>query len=314
MINIIIFSPCKALDQKRNLWQIFQLAKHIGYIRMKSNFRNLILSTGIGLALLMPLRLINAINTSNIISKICAIILWIFKSREYGGSNYITEPDNQIELCYIIANISNRRIEEIISYRDELAEDDEIKFKIMERISNSNEKYFHDPVLRIGKRLKFYLLVRALRPQLTIEAGVDRGLGALIIDRALQRNASEGYPGRYLGIEINRDKNILFIESVKPKFGTILFGDSVNEIDKIEEKIDLFFHETLSNSEHVKKQLTLVRNKMSDKGVITTPWSNYDILQFSIDSGMNLLAHRDRPKIHWHDGATHLFIFPSPRY
>lgn len=278
---------------------------------MKIFLRNLLLSTQLGRVILLPLRFVNAVKGSNIFTKFHAIITWLFASQEYGGANYTTDTENQIELCYLISNLSKRGVDEILSYRDEFINDIEIERTIADNISASNERYFHDPVLRVGKRLKFYLLVRALRPEITVEAGVDRGLGALIINYALQRNANEGYQGRYIGIESNREKNILFVSHPKLKFGEILFGDSIEEIEKMEHKIDLFFHETLSTPDHVARQLSIVYNKMSSNGVVTTPWSTKKILDFAFEKQLKVLAHKDRIERHWYEGATHLFVFRS---
>ena len=41
----------------------------------------------------------------------------------------------------------------------------------------------------------WYSLIRATRPKIVIETGVDRGLGTAVIAAALKRNAEEGFPG-----------------------------------------------------------------------------------------------------------------------
>ncbi|MGI8511705.1 MAG: class I SAM-dependent methyltransferase [Solirubrobacteraceae bacterium] len=52
-----------------------------------------------------------------------------------------------------------------------------------------------------GHRLVWYLVVRALKPELTVEAGILNGMGTLVLLRALARNSEEGSPGRLLSFD-----------------------------------------------------------------------------------------------------------------
>jgi Methyltransferase domain len=54
-----------------------------------------------------------------------------------------------------------------------------------------------------GKRLGWYALVRAIRPELVIETGVHDGLGSLLLLRALERNLNDGHAGRLVSFDIN---------------------------------------------------------------------------------------------------------------
>lgn len=54
-----------------------------------------------------------------------------------------------------------------------------------------------------GKRLGWYALARALKPKLVIEVGVHDGLGSLLLLRAVERNGTEGHPGRLVSFDVN---------------------------------------------------------------------------------------------------------------
>jgi hypothetical protein len=47
----------------------------------------------------------------------------------------------------------------------------------------------------------WYATVRLLRPSLVVEAGVQEGLGTLVLLRALERNRLEGTPGRLISVD-----------------------------------------------------------------------------------------------------------------
>src|SRR5207249_3333385 len=56
---------------------------------------------------------------------------------------------------------------------------------------------------RYGRRIGWYVAVRALRPSLVVETGVHEGLGSALLLRALQRNAPDGADGRLLSVDID---------------------------------------------------------------------------------------------------------------
>ncbi len=53
----------------------------------------------------------------------------------------------------------------------------------------------------LGRRATWYVLTRALKPELVVETGVQDGLGSLAVLRALARNAEEGSPGRLISVD-----------------------------------------------------------------------------------------------------------------
>jgi Methyltransferase domain len=55
--------------------------------------------------------------------------------------------------------------------------------------------------LPVGNRFAWYLLTRALKPQLVVETGIYLGLGSLVLLRALERNQEEGNPGELMSFD-----------------------------------------------------------------------------------------------------------------
>ena len=54
---------------------------------------------------------------------------------------------------------------------------------------------------QLGNRLGWYVLIRALRPELVVETGIYNGLGSLTLLRALEHNRTEGAPGRLVSFD-----------------------------------------------------------------------------------------------------------------
>jgi hypothetical protein len=52
-----------------------------------------------------------------------------------------------------------------------------------------------------ARNLPWYAVVRALKPTLIVESGVDRGRGSVVILTALAANRREGFPGRLVSID-----------------------------------------------------------------------------------------------------------------
>jgi hypothetical protein len=57
--------------------------------------------------------------------------------------------------------------------------------------------------LPLGNRLAWYVIVRALKPELIVETGIYQGLGSLALLRALARNNKEGAPGELMSFDTN---------------------------------------------------------------------------------------------------------------
>jgi hypothetical protein len=83
-----------------------------------------------------------------------------------------------------------------------------------------------------------------LKPGLVVETGVDKGLGSVVLASALRRNRAEGFPGEYLGNDINPHAGFLLQETYALG-GCIAIGDSIEMLKKLEANIDLFINDSV---------------------------------------------------------------------
>jgi hypothetical protein len=271
--------------------------------------KSFFLTTPLGrIALILP-RTVHALISAGVMKKAAAAVRWGLRCRDPGVRAYRTDKLNQYELCSVISFVSRRPLIEVLSYNREIQSDELLEKHIRNAVSQTPEKWSHDAEYQLGRRLAYYLLVRSLRPKFVVEAGVDRGLGALVISRALERNAAEGAGGDYLGIEADGGKEPFLYSRYPGKIGNVMRGDSATEIAKLKKKIDLFIHETCTEPKHVKEQIGAVRHALAGDGVIAVPWLLDDFIDFAMEDGRRFLTHKDQPLEHWYEGSRMVFLF-----
>lgn len=141
-----------------------------------------------------------------------------------------------------------------------------------------------------------------------IEAGVDRGLGAALVCRALARNAAEGHGGSYLGIEHDASKPIVLYERSRDRTGRIVRGDSLAAIADEGGPVDLFIHDTVPAPAHLAAQLDAARRIMSPRGVLSSTWTTPVLIEHALQHGLRLLTHQEEPRDHWFPGDRVAFL------
>jgi predicted O-methyltransferase YrrM len=211
----------------------------------------------------------------------------------------LTDRSLQYMVETIAAAIGRPRAE-ITSYVEEAISDSDL------RAHATTASLAQRPDIRspFGRRLGWYAVVRATKPRVVVETGVERGHGALILCAALLRNAQEGHPGRYFGTDINPKAG----ELLKGKYagtGTILYGDSITSLRALNEKIDLFINDSDHSDEYEYQEYLTVEDKLSDTAIILADNAHVTdkLVRFSRERGRRFLFFREEPKDHWYPGA-----------
>lgn len=280
---------------------------------MHDAVKSFLLGTAVGRATLVLPRAAMAFRAARILPRIGAVAAWSVRSREVVNFTYSTTRENELLLCATVAQIARRDIRTVIGFRDELFADRELIDYIESLGRRGHARWQIDPGFMPGRRIPFYLLVRCLKPGLVVEAGVDRGLGALLISRALQRNADEGAKGDYLGIELSETKQIQLYDQFPGRIGRIVRGDSVEVVRKLDRQVDFFIHETIPDAGHVEAQLAALMPLLSPRGVIMSPWPTEPFIRHAIERDLGLLTHQEQPLRHWFDGDRITFVFGRGR-
>jgi len=160
-----------------------------------------------------------------------------------------------------------------------------------------------DSEARYGRRVGWYALVRALKPQHVVETGVDKGLGSCVIAAALLRNGSEGAPGRLTGLDINPDAGYLISGSYATVVDLVL-GDSLESISRLSHPVDLFLHDSDHSESHEHGEFLRVETQLAPGAMLLTDnASETDVLmRYAEETGRRFLFFQENPLNHWFPG------------
>jgi len=229
---------------------------------------------------------------------------WLFASNETTNFTYDLEDLNRQYLSHFIAGVCQKSVEEIEGYLMEIEQNHTLKSHIQHKIAHHAERYKADPDPKFGRRIGWYAFVRALKPKIVIETGVDKGAGSCIITSALIENEKEGFEGRYYGTDINPDAGYLFTTPYS-NYGEILYGDSIESLTQFDQPIDLFINDSDHSAEYEAGEYEVVQAKLSENAVILGDNSELTdkLLQFSIKAGRQFQFFQEKPKKHWYPGG-----------
>ena len=155
-----------------------------------------------------------------------------------------------------------------------------------------------------GRRIGWYALVRALKPRTVVETGVDKGLGSCVLAAALLRNRAEGYQGQYFGTDINPRAGWLF-QGAYRQAGEILYGDSIESLERMQSQIDLFINDSDHSAEYEEREYACIASKLSNSAVVLGDNSHVTdkLYQFAVSTDRHFLFFSEKPADHWYPGA-----------
>ena len=244
--------------------------------------------------------------------KLRQIRQWARLHTETSNFYYRLTGENRDHLAWLISHITGEKHTTITSYFDELESDTALRSHITDALKAAN--YGSDIQVEYGRRLGWYALVRALKPRVVIETGIDHGVGSCVLASALLRNAAQGLPGRYFGTEIRTEAGKLFCAPYDTT-GKILFGDSIESLSHLDQPVDLFINDSDHSGEYEYREYQVIRDKLSPHGVILGDNAHVtdSLSRFSHESGRQFLFFSEKPANHWYPGAGIGISFPVGR-
>lgn len=263
--------------------------------------RRLALETPIGRGLLVVPRLVKAFRSS--MRPILQAPVWAYESREYTDLTYNLSERSRHAMIGAASVVSGASLAEISAYADELDRCDDLRDLVADQHRVGRRRWSSDGEFRPGRRLLYYLLVRSLKPKHIVEAGVDIGVGASIICRAIHENGE----GNYTGIERDLDQPCSVYENYRYKIGCIRRLDAISAMQTLDATVDLFVHDTTPEQGHVRALLAAV--PFAPGAVIETTWATPEIFDYAKKAGKRFLQVRDEPLRHWYPGAQLGLIF-----
>jgi hypothetical protein len=236
---------------------------------------------------------------------------WLFKSRETTNFTYNLDKLSRAYLVDFVAFATQRSTTDIENYIQELEQDKALHQHILSHTAKHPERYKADLDVRYARRLGWYAMVRAMRPKVVIETGIDKGLGSCVLCAALLRNHAEGHTGHYYGTDINPKAGYL-LQPPYQQFGTILYGDSIESLQKFDQSIDLFINDSDHSADYEGREYETVAAKLSpDAFIISDNAELTDKLRvFSHQHHRPFLFYKEMPDQHWFAGGGIGLSFP----
>ncbi len=228
---------------------------------------------------------------------------WAFESSEYYNYTYDLTAINLDYLASFLAAVSGHPTDTLRDFITELQEDDFLRAELRKRTQCSPNRYCCDVEPRYGRRLGWYALVRATKPRVVFETGVDRGLGTAVLAAAIRRNSAEGCPGMVYASDITPECGHL-LGSANGPFHRILIGDSVRSLAAFDQPVDIFLHDSDHRPEYEWAEFQAVEPRLRPTSIVLSDNAKNSpmLRRFADLTERSFLYFQDQPKEHWWPG------------
>ena|GEM_PF-945652 len=216
--------------------------------------------------------------------------LWLIESNETTNYTYDITELNKEYLASMTALVTGRQVNEIDGYIREICEDEDLRSHIRGCILQGAHRYFCDLNVQYGRRIGWYALVRALKPRVVVETGVEKGMGTCVIARALMRNAQNGHPGVTYGTDIDPNAGFL-VQGIYKEFGRILYGDSIQTLRDFTQPIDIFINDSAHSREYEREEYRTIRDRLTERAIILGDdcLGSNELRRFALATGRHFL-------------------------
>jgi predicted O-methyltransferase YrrM len=215
---------------------------------------------------------------------------------------YDLESKNLLYLANLISHVTNTPVSKLNEYFNEVLNNEDLKSHINDGFKNSS--YEKNAEVKFGRRIGWYAVARIIKPKIIVETGVDHGVGACVLIQALMENSLEGFNGKYFGTDIDLSAGQL-LRGDYAQVGRVLYGDSLESLASMEEKVDLFINDSDHSSEYEYLEYRKIATKLTQGAVILSDNSHVtdSLARFSMEESRHFLFFREEPKNHWYSGA-----------
>lgn len=225
---------------------------------------------------------------------------WLVNSREHTNYTYELTELNMGQLAWFVANLTHHDVHEVRAYLDELLTDQELADHIVSSTLASDRRGLADPVARYGRRLGWYAIVRALRPEHVVETGTDKGLGSVVLAAALLRNGR----GRLTTIDVNPAAGYL-IGGRWAEVVDYLQGDSHAVLREMDKPVGMFIHDSVHTPAHEGEEYRLVEPNLTGQSIVMSDNADVDptLMEWAERRGWKFEFFQEVPSDHWCQGG-----------
>jgi predicted O-methyltransferase YrrM len=231
-------------------------------------------------------------------------VRWLFTSREHHNYTYDLTRLSREHLAWLVSVVCEVPVKQVRAYFAELDGDDALRRHIEHATVASARRGLADRRVRYARRIGWYALVRAARPQHVVETGVDKGLGTCVLAAALLRNAAEGNPGRVTSLDINPEAGYLAKARPWSDVVDLVIGDSITSIAALDRPVHFFLHDSDHSVAHERREFEAVEARLAPGALLLTDNVTVtDVLaEHAERTGRRFLAYRETPHRHWFPG------------
>lgn len=224
---------------------------------------------------------------------------WLFTSREHTNYTYDLTSLNRRHLTWFVANIARIDVRTARGYIEEVLSDDALRYHIADVTRASPRRWLADPSALLGRRIGWYALVRARRPQHVVETGTDKGLGSVVLAAALLRNGS----GRLTTIDYNPASGYL----ISGPYATVVdrvVGDSVSTLASVRD-VDLFLHDSDHSADYERREIETVAGALTADALVLSDNAELtdELARWAEQTGRRFAFFDERPANHWFGGV-----------
>ncbi|MFO0698012.1 MAG: glycosyltransferase [Nitrospira sp.] len=232
------------------------------------------------------------------------LLAWLGTSNETTNLTYDLAPANIVHLAWLLSMVTALPLSEVQGFLTELDQDVALKNHIRQRTGESSRRLTADVQARYGRRAGWYALVRALKPKVVVETGVDKGLGTCVLASALLRNRAEGHEGLLYATDIDSTAGFLF-GSPYDQVGRIIYGDSIDTLKGMTEPIDLFIADSAHTAEYERGEYDTVCQRLAPQAVVISDNAHVtqELALFAERTGRQFLYFQENPRAHFYPGA-----------
>lgn len=229
---------------------------------------------------------------------------WLVTSREHHNYTYDLTKLSRHHLAWFVSVVCDVPVKQVRAYFAEIESDDVLRRHIESATAGAARRGLADKQVRYARRIGWYAIVRATRPQHVVETGVDKGLGTCVLAAALLRNAADGHPGRVTSLDINPEAGYLARTAPWSEVVDLVIGDSIASIAALDRPVDLFLHDSDHSRAHEKREFEAVEGKLSPGAILLTDnvTATNVLAEHAERTGRKFLAYRETPANHWYPG------------
>ena len=229
---------------------------------------------------------------------------WVVTSQENTNFTYDISPHGITTLSHAVSLATGAPVADIRGYLAEPADDPAFLETLRLKGTKLAQTLPFDAEPRFGRRLGWYAAARALKPRVILESGIDKGLGAMLLCYALERNAEEGHPGRYLGLDINPASGALMSQPYS-RHAEFHLGDALESIAALTDPIDLYINDGDHRHDYEAREYQAIAPKLAPECLILGDNCHLSeaLPRFAEATDRRFFFWREQPADHWYPGA-----------